>query len=99
MSATLHLLTIHTGCWARIVDACAHFVAALDVDVFDVEGVDVAGEVAAKLLARSVVRCGTRREGAGEQTYPRTVRRMLMSRSTPHPATRKTPMGGTVDGS
>ena len=28
--------------------------------------------------------------------YPRMVRRMLISKSTPHPATRKTPMGGTV---
>jgi len=34
--------------------------------------------------------------GLGERTYPRTVRRMLIRRSTPHPATRKTPMGGTV---
>lgn len=30
-----------------------------------------------------------------EETYPRIVRQMLMSRSGPQPATRKTPRGGT----
>ena len=40
-------------------------------------------------------------EGGGrgalrKESYPRQVRQMLMSRSAPHPAIRKTPRGGTV---
>jgi hypothetical protein len=38
-------LAVDAWCGARIVDICAGFIAALEVDVFDVEGVDVAGEV------------------------------------------------------
>ena len=45
MPTTLHLLTIHTRRWTRIIYARAHFVAALEVHVFDVEGVDVAREI------------------------------------------------------
>lgn len=56
MSTALHLLAVHARRRTRIVDARAHFVAALDVDVFDVEGVDVPGEVSGgDVLAR---RCG-----------------------------------------
>ena len=34
-------------------------------------------------------------EGIRVRTYPRIVKRMLISRSAPQPATRKTPTGGT----
>lgn len=46
MSTILHLLAVHAGSGSRIVDAGAHLVAPLHVYVFNVEGVDVAGEVA-----------------------------------------------------
>lgn len=45
----LHLLAVDTGGMAAIVRASADLIAALVVDVFNVEGVDVAGEVAAAL--------------------------------------------------
>ena len=45
LSAILHLLAVHTRCKAAVVGAGADLVAALVEDVFDVEGVDVAGEV------------------------------------------------------
>jgi hypothetical protein len=48
-TAMLHLLTIDTGSMAAIVRTSADLVAALVVDIFDVEGMDVAGEVAAVL--------------------------------------------------
>ena len=41
-------------------------------------------------------RVGRSRKGAGEKAYPRTVRQMLMRRSAPQPAMRKTPTGGTA---
>lgn len=34
--------------------------------------------------------------GDGKRTYPSIVRRILIRRSGPQPATAKTPMGGTV---
>ena len=46
MPPILHLLAIHTRRRACIVDASAYLVAPLHVHIFDVEGVDVAGEVA-----------------------------------------------------
>jgi hypothetical protein len=45
----LHLRAIDTGSMAAIVRTSADLVAALVVDIFDVEGMDVAGEVAAVL--------------------------------------------------
>jgi hypothetical protein len=45
----LHLLAINTGSMAAIVRTSADLVAALVVDVFDVEGMDVPGKVAAVL--------------------------------------------------
>jgi hypothetical protein len=44
VSSILHFLAVDAGRGTCIVDSGAHFVAALHVDVFDVEGVDVAGE-------------------------------------------------------
>jgi hypothetical protein len=48
VSSILYFLTVHTRCRTRIVDASAYLIAALDVHVFDVEGVDVAGEITQK---------------------------------------------------
>jgi hypothetical protein len=48
-TAMLHLLAINTGSMAAIVRTSADLVAALVVDVFDVEGMDVPGKVAAVL--------------------------------------------------
>jgi hypothetical protein len=45
----LHLLAVNTGSMAAIVRTSADLVSALVVDVFDVEGMDVTGEVAAAL--------------------------------------------------
>ena len=45
----LHLLAVNTGSVAAIVCTSADLVAALVVDVFDVEGMDVTGKVAATL--------------------------------------------------
>ncbi len=42
----------------------------------------------------TVFRDGLREEG-WEKAYPRQVRQMLMRRSAPQPAMRKTPRGGT----
>jgi len=44
-SYVINAITVHTRCGTRVVDSSACFVAALVVDVFDVEGVDVAGEI------------------------------------------------------
>jgi hypothetical protein len=42
-------------------------------------------------------RKGKERKGKGwEEAHPSKVNRMLMSRSAPQPATRKTPTGGTA---
>lgn len=46
MSSILHFLTVNTRRRARIVDTSAYLVASLYVHIFDVESVDVAGEVA-----------------------------------------------------
>ena len=53
-STILHAVAVDTRCRPAVIDAGACFVTALVVDVFNVEGMDVAGEVAAKpqLLAR-----------------------------------------------
>jgi hypothetical protein len=68
----------------------------------------VAGEVAARarLVLGREKRIRRREESKGEErkgkrkgweeAYPSTVSRMLMSRSAPQPATRKTPTGGTA---
>ena len=42
--AVLHFFAVHTRRRLRIEYACARLVAALHVDVFDVEGVDMAGD-------------------------------------------------------
>jgi hypothetical protein len=47
-SSILHLLTIHARRRLRVQYARAHLVAPLHVHILDVEGVDVAGEVAQK---------------------------------------------------
>ena len=46
MTTILHFLAVDTRRRTRFVDAGAYLVASLNVYVFDVEGVDVAGEVA-----------------------------------------------------
>jgi len=45
-STILHAIAVDTRCRPAVVDASACFVTALVVDVLDVEGMDVAGEVA-----------------------------------------------------
>jgi hypothetical protein len=45
----LHLLAVDTRSVAAIIRASADLIAALVVNVLDVEGMDVAGEVAAAL--------------------------------------------------
>ena len=89
LSAILHLLAVHARRKTAVVRAGPDLVAPLVVHVFDVEGVDVAGEVAVGFVSMLSVR-------VGRGTYPRIVRRMLMSKSAPQPATRKTPTGGTT---
>lgn len=44
-SSILHLLAVYSWCRSSVVDPCADFVAALDVHVLNVEGVDMAGKV------------------------------------------------------
>lgn len=76
------------------------FTYAIEIDVFKIEGVDVAWEVAVLIhpvLARAGIHSGWREVGGEEATYPRHVRQMLMRRSAPQPAMRKTPTGGTGD--
>jgi hypothetical protein len=53
-STILHAVAVDTRCRPAIVDARACFVTALVVDVLNVKGMDMAGEVAVKpqLLAR-----------------------------------------------
>lgn len=112
-ASILHIVGIHARRRRLGVDACARLVAALVVYVFDVEGVNVAGEVSTStrqqlFLVRVLVgsersswRVRRRNWGAGEErgrAYPRMVSKMLMRRSGPQPATRKTPMGGTGGG-
>lgn len=46
----LHLLAVNAWRVAAVVNASTDLVASLVVDVFDVEGVDVAGEVTAVSL-------------------------------------------------
>lgn len=46
MTTILHFLAVDTRRRTRFVDAGAYLVASLNVYVFDVEGVDVAGKVA-----------------------------------------------------
>lgn len=46
MPAIQHLLAVNTRRGLRVVDARADLIAPLDVHVFDVEGVDVAWEIA-----------------------------------------------------
>lgn len=46
LSALLHLLAVHARCWSTIPRTGPDPLAVLEVYVFDVEGVDMAGEVA-----------------------------------------------------
>lgn len=89
VSAVLDFLAVHARRKTAVVRAGADLVTSLVVHVFDIEGVDVAGEIAEIGLAAVEERMGV------EDMYPRIVRRMLMSRSAPQPAMRKTPTGGT----
>ena len=86
----LHLLAVDTRSVAAIIRASADLIAALVVNVLDVEGMDVAGEVAAALLVLSMTV-----SGLVMRTYPRIVSAMLIRTSAPQPATMKTPTGGT----
>ena len=45
-STILHAVAVDTRCRPAVIDASACFVTALVVDVFNVKGMDVAGEVA-----------------------------------------------------
>lgn len=80
-------------------DLIREYTYTVKVNVFEVEGVDVAWEEA---LSFSCVRQSTVSngfEGGWEgRAYPRQVRQMLIRISAPHPAMRKTPRGGTVGG-
>jgi hypothetical protein len=49
LATVLDFLAVHARSRGGIVDASADLVAALVVDVFDVEGVDVAGEIAGEV--------------------------------------------------
>lgn len=46
VASILHPLAVYARCGTRVVNPSAHLVAALNVHVFNVEGVDVAWEVA-----------------------------------------------------
>lgn len=93
MSPCLYILAIN----ARRAILCRHashagFVLAVIVDVFEVEGVEVAREEPVESLVGVWDMEGREpRDGS----YPRSVRQMLMRRSAPQPAMRKTPRGGT----
>ena len=56
----------------------------------------MAGEIA--VWCKGLVGGGEGRGREGRDAYPRMVRQMLMRRSAPQPAMRKTPRGGTVVG-
>lgn len=83
--------------------------AAKLVFAYDVESVHNAGEVlermgenGGQLQLRFVPRRGFERKkknttnGMGEKLTPRMVRTMLISRSDPHPHSKKTPSGGRI---
>jgi hypothetical protein len=66
--------------------------AAIEVDVFEVEGVDVTGNVSVNGevsygVIGYVKRAGDREWRNEGRTYPRSVRQILIKRSAPHPAT------------
>lgn len=80
-----------------VIDAAALLAGVVDVD--DVEGVDVAGDVAVvvggnRVSARAGVEEGGKEGGLGG-AYPSSVRQMLIRTSAPQPATSTTPTGGT----
>ena len=74
---------------------------AVVVDVFEVKGVYVTGQIAVGngYQQMFILEEMDRKQGKTSRTYPRTVRQMLIKRSTPHPATAYTPIGGTVHSS
>ena len=98
-AALLHALAVDTRGPAGSKAALTSLLAAVVVDVLEVECVDVAGENAVHKVVLAEVKgkyealdeVGQERE----KTYPRMVRQMLTRRSAPQPATAKTPMGGT----
>lgn len=108
-TTSLHILAIHARRTPLHHSSRAGLRAPLEVDVFEVEGVDVPGEVSGKERSTrdqygmgmgkgtGVEMAGRRRRGGCGLgwAYPRIVRQMLMRRSAPQPAIMNTPSGGT----
>lgn len=92
---TLHILAVDP--WSALGGSIAQLAvfASIIVDVFKVEGVDMAGEISGTLM--STERRGSSAVG-NENTYPSSVRQIFMRKSAPQPAIRKTPTGGTKGG-
>ena len=91
-AARLHAFAVDSGCPLRREPALASLLLPVVVHVLDVEGVEVTGEHPAACMGQSPVPCRRSRP----RTHPRSVKPTLTSRSAPHPATAKTPRGGTT---
>jgi hypothetical protein len=82
----------NTPLWAMMGDPHTHTPLVLENDI---QRVDDTGDVSVRASGRQQT---NRLEEAeeGERTHPRIVRRTLISRSAPHPRSRKTPRGGRM---
>lgn len=88
LSPALDILRVDARCTLLNSGAETRLIAAVKVLVLQVEGVNMAWEIAVLFISvrqRTVLKRAWMRWGGGEAD-PRQVRQMLMRRSAPHPA-------------
>lgn len=96
MTTVLDAIRVDAG--RRVLRGTRHrvAVATVIVDVFQVEGMDVTGEVSKNGMVSHLPGTSMNSRVIGKQrTHPKIVRRTLIQKSTPQPEMRKTPSGGT----
>lgn len=94
MASILDAIGVNAGCGPLRGTSQWVAIATIIIDVFQIEGMDVAGEVAGRYRWLVFEYGGSL--DIWYKTHPRIVSRTLIQKSTPQPAIIKTPRGGTV---
>lgn len=92
------LNTFRVDTRGRALSGTSHGVtiATIIVDVFQVERMNVTGEVSVDSTQLALTRSSTKNlNWIRRPAYPRMVKRTLIQKSAPQPEMRKTPSGGT----
>lgn len=92
-AAALNAIRVHARGGIGCELPKARLLTAIKVDVFQVERMDVSRDLTCQGQLRSVLWVSM--DAWMRLTYPSRVKQMFTKRSAPHPATIKTPTGGT----